>query len=106
MASWQGLMTVVGALGTFLVAALTLVLSLTRTKSKVEQAEAVVSMLMLFLIFLAMGAPFRWAFPVVLGINAFVVSLFFMFKPRLSRIDFVILAAIWPLFFSSLSLLR
>ena len=40
MASWQGLMTVVGALGTFLVAALTLVLSLTRTKSKVEQAEA------------------------------------------------------------------
>lgn len=81
----------------------TWVVKTSQRHSRVEQAEIIVNTVLLF--FMAFAVLFlpRWGVPAVFGLQAFSLSVFFILKPQLSRMDFLLLAMVWPMLFYALA---
>lgn len=102
MTDWQSNAVAVGTLGSLLVAMVAFTVSVTKRISREERVHAVINTVLLFAMIVAIIALPRWGLVAVMGLQAVSVSVFFMWKPQLSRMDFILLAVGWSLFFSAL----
>lgn len=83
--------------------ALAVVIPFHKKQPKNALAETVTNLVLAALMLLAIFSRHPWAVLAVMGLIALSVSIFFMVKPQINRMDYLLLAFVWPWFFFLLS---
>ena len=73
-----------------------------RLSSRTVSVDTAVNVVLFLLMALMIFLEIRLGMLAILGLQALWCSVWFMVKPQVIRGDFLVLAIVWPLFFSAL----